>query len=58
MIERQAASQEQASSSWPVIFHGVLPSVFSDARPMETVKRRLAASIGTSAMNNRVVLIG
>jgi hypothetical protein len=40
-----------------VIFHGVLPSVFSDARPVETVKRRLAASIGTRAMNNRVVLM-
>src|SRR5439155_13125682 len=53
-----AASHEQASSSCPVIFHGVLSFVFSDARPIETVKRRLAASIGTSAMNNRVVLIG
>src|SRR5947199_966931 len=54
----QAASHEQASSSCPVIFHGVLPSVFSDARPVEPVKRRLAASIGTRAMNNRVVLMG
>src|SRR2546421_10189979 len=54
----QAASHEQASSSCPVIFHGILPSVFSNARLVETVKRRLPASIGTSAMNNRVVLIG
>src|SRR5439155_23946714 len=52
-----AASHEQASSSCPVIFHGVLASVFSDARPMETVKKKLAASIGTSVMNDRIVLI-
>src|SRR5947208_17057346 len=53
-----AASHEQASSSCPVIFHGVLPSVFPDARPVETVERRLTASIGTSVMNDRVVLMG
>src|SRR5205814_9263303 len=53
-----AASHEQASSSWPVILHGVLSFVFSDARPVETVKRGIAASIGTRATNKRVVLIG
>src|SRR6184192_3118791 len=53
-----AASHEQASSSCPVIFHGVLSFVFSDAGPVETVKRRLAASIGTRATDKRVVLIG
>jgi hypothetical protein len=52
-----AASHEQASSSCPVIFHGVLSCVLSDARPMETVERKLAASIGTIAINRAVLMI-
>src|SRR5437899_6756655 len=51
----QAASQEQASSSWPVIFHGVLSFGSFVARRGDPRKRRPA----TSAHGKRgVVFIG
>src|SRR6266404_6781844 len=51
----QAASQEQASSSWPVIFHGVLSFDSFAARRGDPSKRRPV----TSAQGKRdVVFIG
>src|ERR1700681_4484664 len=54
----QAASQEQASSSWPVIFHGVLSFGASAARD-ERSKVKNAAMIAVNGRKDwRVIVIG
>src|SRR6266487_462626 len=53
----QAASQEQASSSCPVIFHGVLSFGSSVAPAVETKQKNVTASAPSDERTSNVVFI-
>src|SRR6266403_2260089 len=53
----QAASQEQASSSWPVIFHGVLSFGGSPAHTAEPKQKNPVASAPNDERKRDVVFI-
>src|SRR5438046_7686464 len=53
-----AASHEQASSSWPVIIHGVLPFGSSAALAVEAKQKNAAANAPNDERTSDVVFIG
>src|SRR5713226_8719086 len=53
----QAASHEQASSSWPVIFHGVLSFGSSAALAVEVKQQNAVASAPSDERNSDVIFM-
>src|SRR6266568_9053250 len=53
----QAASHEQASSSWPVIFHGVLSFGLSAALAVEAKQKKTAGSAPSDERKSDLVFM-